>query len=47
MRSGISDTDLEGLIEEGVRRKPPGHGVCRGMDLFHGVARTRMSDLGG
>lgn len=47
MRSGISDDELEGLIEKGVRSKPPGHGVCKGLDLFHDVTRTKMSDIGG
>lgn len=47
MRGGIPDEELEALIEEGVRRKPSGHGVCRGMDLFHEASRARMSDIGG
>lgn len=47
MRSGISDEGLERLIEEGVRRKPPGHGVCKGMDMAHDVKRSNMSDIGG
>lgn len=47
MRAGISDDDLEVLIEEGVRRKPPGHGLCRGMDLVHVGVRAKMSDIGG
>ena len=47
MRKGISDKDLEELIEEGIRRKPPGHGVCRGTNLFHNVTRAMMSDIGG
>ena len=41
------DDELEALIEEGVRRKPSGHGVCRGMELFHEAGRARMSDIGG
>ncbi|HPI92032.1 MAG TPA: GTP 3',8-cyclase MoaA [Deltaproteobacteria bacterium] len=47
MRRGVSDEDLEALIEEGVRRKPPRHGVCRGMDLLRDIPRARMSDIGG
>jgi len=47
MRDGISDEALEELIEEGVRAKPPAHGVCRGMDMIHEVPRTKMSDIGG
>ncbi len=47
LREGITDEELEGLIEQGVRAKPPGHGVCRGADLVHGAIRTRMSDIGG
>lgn len=47
MRSGISDEGLERLIEEGVRRKPRGHGVCKGMDMAHDVKRSNMSDIGG
>lgn len=47
MRAGIPDEELEALIEEGVRRKPPGHGVCRGMDLVTDSVRAGMSDIGG
>jgi cyclic pyranopterin phosphate synthase len=47
MRSGITDEALEGLIEEGVRKKPPSHGVCRGLDLVQAGPRSKMSDIGG
>jgi cyclic pyranopterin phosphate synthase len=47
MRGGISDEALEGLIEEGVRKKPPSHGVCRGLDLVQAAPRSKMSDIGG
>lgn len=47
VRGGISDEGLEGLIEEGVRRKPPSHGICRGMELVQEGPRTKMSDIGG
>lgn len=47
MRSGVSDEELECLIEDGVRRKPPGHGVCKGMDMVHDVRRSTMSVIGG
>jgi cyclic pyranopterin phosphate synthase len=47
MRGGISDEALEGLIEEGVRKKPPSHGVCRGVDLVQTAPRSKMSDIGG
>jgi GTP 3',8-cyclase len=47
MRNGISDEELEGLIEDGVRAKPPAHGVCRGVDLIQQGPRTKMSDIGG
>jgi len=47
LKGGISDQELEGLIEEGVRRKPPSHGICRGMVLVQEGPRTKMSDIGG
>jgi len=47
IRRGIPDETLEELIEEGVRKKPSSHGVCRGLDLIHEGPRSKMSDIGG
>jgi GTP 3',8-cyclase len=47
MREGITNEALEGLIEDGVRKKPPSHGVCRGLDLVQATPRSNMSDIGG
>lgn len=48
LRRGITHRDLETLIEEGVRLKPPAHGVCRGTVLAHDTGeRTSMCGIGG
>ncbi len=48
MRNGVTDGELERLIEDGVRMKPPAHGVCRGAAHVHGgLLRTGMSRIGG
>ncbi|HVN70524.1 MAG TPA: radical SAM protein, partial [Desulfomonilia bacterium] len=47
MRNGISDEALEELIEEGVRAKPPAHGVCRGTAMIQEGPRSKMFDIGG
>lgn len=47
MRQGITDEELEGLIEEGVRKKPSNHGSCAGQQIAHEGQGTMMFDIGG
>jgi len=48
MRQGISDAELEALIEEGVRQKGLKHGVCPGNPAASEEdCRTMMNVLGG
>ncbi len=48
MRKGISDKDLEALIEEGVRMKQRSHGMCIGKyALPDQGCETLMSSIGG
>ncbi|MFY9398692.1 MAG: GTP 3',8-cyclase MoaA [Desulfomonilia bacterium] len=48
MRRGISDEELEALIEEGVRMKRISHGLCAGTSLASGQGcPSLMSALGG
>ncbi len=48
MRQGISDAELEALIEEGVRMKKLSHGICAGKpSASHQGCMAMMNTLGG
>ena len=48
MRQGISDRELEALIEEGVKMKKLNHGLCAGTSSAAGQGcSTLMNTLGG
>lgn len=48
MRQGISDTELEVMIEEGVRMKKLNHGLCAGKpEALRQGCKTMMNTLGG
>lgn len=47
MRKGISEKALEELIEEGVKKKPPSHGACRGEQIVQEGPGSQMFTIGG
>ncbi len=48
MRQGIPDSELEAMIEEGVRMKKLNHGLCAGKSATPGQGcKTMMNTLGG
>jgi cyclic pyranopterin phosphate synthase len=47
MRAGITDDELQGIIEDGVKQKPPSHGSCRGQQVVLDRMNSLMVNIGG
>jgi GTP 3',8-cyclase len=47
MRSGVTDDELQNILEEGVKQKPLSHGTCRGQQIVPDGLQSLMLNIGG